>query len=137
MSRIFVYDNNYDTIQTLRYALECHGRGHEVLANVVLPRGSTTPKMILRPVDVAGLLVSTRPFPDVIIAETTTVDGGWLCGLVYDMEMSQRCSVILTGHQRTDKVRHLEKLYQVPFWPKPFNILKFVDYIETFFAVSC
>jgi len=135
MSLIFVYDNNYDTLRSVAYALE--GRGHKVLTNVVLPKGSTTPKMILHPADVAGLLMSTRPFPDVIIVETTTVDGGWLCGLVSDMEMSERCSVVLIGHQRTDKVRHLQKLYHVPFWPKPFNVLKFADYIETFFAVSC
>ncbi len=137
MSRIFIFDDNYDTIRTLGCALECHGQGHEVLTNVVLPKGTTKPKIITNPVDVLGLLASTRPFPDLIVAETGTVDGGWLCGLVHDLEMSKRCSIVLTGHRHNEKVRHLEKLYQVSFWAKPFNTLKFVEYIETFFAVSC
>ncbi|MFA5126445.1 MAG: hypothetical protein WC465_00390 [Patescibacteria group bacterium] len=135
MSRIFIFDKDHSTITALCQALE--GNGHEVLTNIVLPKGSTSPKMVLHPVDVIGLLASTRPFPDVIIAETSEVDGGWLCGLVYDMEMSQKCSVILTGHHHTDQVRHLQELYRVPFWSKPFNVMRFVEYIETFFAVSC
>lgn len=137
MSRIFIFDRDYSTINALRHAIECEGHGHEVLSNVVMAKDSDKPKMILHPVDVIGLLASTRPFPDVIIAETGEVDGGWLCGLVYDMEMSQKCSVILIGHKRTDQVRHLEQLYKVPFWPKPLNLMRFVEYIETFFAVSC
>ena len=137
MSRIFIFDKNYSTIKALQHVLECQGRGHEVFANVVLPKNSGTPKVITNPIDMLGLLAGLKPFPDVIIVETEEVDGGWLCGLVYDMEMSNKCSVILTGHQRSDKVRRLEQLYQVQFWPKPFNLGRFVEYIETFFAVSC
>lgn len=137
MSRIFIFDKDYSTITALQHVLECQGHGHEVFANVVLPKGSGTPKLVINPVDVLGLLAGLRPFPDVIIVETGEVDGGWLCGLVCDMEMSDKCSIILIGHQHTDKVRRLEELYQAQFWPKPFNLRRFVEYIETFFAVSC
>ena len=137
MARIFIYDKSYDTINALRHALECQGNGHEVFANLVLPKGETVTKLVLSPVDVVGLLVNTLAFPDVVIAEACEADGGWLCGLIYDMELGQKCSVILTGHHHTQKIKHLQKLYGAQFWPKPFNVMHFVEYIETFLAVSC
>ncbi|MBU1203078.1 hypothetical protein KKH39_03520 [Patescibacteria group bacterium] len=137
MSRIFIYDDNADTIKTLRHALETSGAGHEVLANIVWSNQDKQAKLVTSAVDVIGLLIQTRPFPDVVIAEAERIDGNWLCGLIYDMELGKNCSVILVGHKKTKKIEHLLKLYGAHFFPKPFNVLHFVEYIETFLAVSC
>lgn len=137
MSRIFIYDDNTDTINALRHALETTGNGHEVLANIAWSNQDKRAKLIVSAVDVVGLLVQTKPFPDLIIAEAERIDGGWLCGLVYDMELGQNCSVVLTGHKKTKQIEHLIKLYGAHFFPKPFSVMKFVEYVETFFAVSC
>lgn len=142
MSRIFIYDSNYDTLRTLRCALECHGQGHEVYANVVVDPKDKRPKLVSNPVDVIGLLIHLRPFPDLVIAETGTVDGAWLCGLIYDMEMGRNCSVVLMSalvhdEKHMEKIAKLQKLYGAHFWKKPFNVNTFVEYLETFLAVSC
>lgn len=141
MSRIFIYDSNYDTIRTLGCALECHGSGHQVYTNAVLDPKDNRPKLVTNPIDVIGLLIHLRPFPDLVIAETGTVDGGWLCGLIYDMEMGRNCSVVLMSalmeDKHQEKIQKLQKLYGAHFQQKPFNVNKFVEYLETFLAVSC
>lgn len=137
MSRIFIYDDNTDTINALRYTLETSGSGHEVLSNIVWSNENRRAKLVTSAVDVIGLLVHTRPFPDVVIAEAGRIDGGWLCGLIYDMELGQNCSVVLLGHEKTDKIDQLIKLYGAHFYKKPFGVLKLVEFVETFLAVSC
>ncbi|MCD4761101.1 hypothetical protein K8R42_04345 [bacterium] len=139
MSRIFIYDSDYDMILTIRHPLECDG--YDVYANVVTDPKNQSTKIVTHPVDVLGLVVGLRPFPDVIIAETCRVDGGWLCGLVYDMELSTNCTVILIGDPETqkqkDKIQQLQNLYGVTFWSRPLNIARLVDHIHELSGVSC
>ena len=134
MSRIFIYDSNPDTIQALRCGLEdC---GHEVFTNVILKPNHGL-ELVLNPVDVISLLVHTRPFPDLIIAEAGTVDSSWLCGLACDMGFGSNCSFVLMSHEHSDKIRQIQKLYGAHFWQKPFSVLHFLEYVQTFVAVSC
>lgn len=135
MSRIFIFDDNHDTIQTMRYALE--SQGHDIYANLVLKPGEPSPRLVKNVVDVVGLLVGLRPFPDLVIAETDSIDGAWLGGLIYDMELGQNCSLILMGREENEKIKQLKKLYGAHFWAKPFNVMTFVNYIETFLAITC
>lgn len=136
MSRVFLFDFSVERIQTL--TAELTKAGHEVTSNLAPnPDNPDKPQIITDPVDVVGVLMRTKPFPDLIIAETDKVNGGWLGGLVYDMELGTETSLVLLAEEENDKVRHLIRLYGAHYWPTDTPITEFLEYLQVFFTITC
>lgn len=135
MARIFIFGSNYGTIRSMGYALE--SEDHEVYTNLVPVPGQRIPRIVTDVVDATEILSGIRPFPDLIIAETVEVKGAWIGKLLYKMEMLSRCPLVLVAPYKDEEILRLMDLYDARFWKRPFNVSAFVEYVETFFAITC
>ncbi len=136
MSRIFIFDFSLERIKTLQTALE--EDGHTVFSNVVINNDKPDePQLITDVVDVVQILLKEKPFPNIVIAEADKVDGGWLGGLIYDMELGNNTSLVLLAEHENEKIIQLKRLYGAHFWPVDARLDHLLEYIKVFHAVSC
>lgn len=134
MSRIFIFDFSVERIQALKTALEADG--HTVYSNMVAGNPQAAkPRVVTDVVDVVDILLKDRPFPNVVIAEASKVDGGWLGGLIYDMELGNNTSLVLLADSEDDKIKQLKRMYGAHFWPTDAKLADLLEYIKVFHAV--
>jgi len=87
-------------------------------------------------VDVVQILLKDKPFPNIVIAEADKVDGGWLGGLIYDMELGNNTSLVLLAEHENEKIKQLKRLYGAHFWPTDAKLEHLLEYIKVFHCVS-
>lgn len=140
MSRIFVFDNNADTLRSVAYALQTDG--HEVFTNMYTLKATGVQKINTDPVVVLKYMLGLDPLPDIVIVECLEVDGEEFIAMLKAISVSANMVILTTSHMGKSqephgKARRLAQLYGVHFVPKPFSLKFLVPFVTNFLAVRC